>query len=124
MTSDVYSAGAPTDAARTVASDEPVRDRLEAAVREIEGLRTALITQRTIGQATGILMERFDLTADVAFDVMRRLSSHSNVQLRRIAQGIVETRTVPTMSALSSPPDGPDLPHPFDLHTRGVSDGT
>jgi AmiR/NasT family two-component response regulator len=49
-----------------------------------------------IGQATGILMERFDLAPDRAFAVLSRLSSQRNVKLRQLAEEIVRTRALPT----------------------------
>ena len=49
-----------------------------------------------IGQATGILMERFDLEPDRAFSVLSRMSQQRNVKLREVAEQIVETRQVPT----------------------------
>jgi ANTAR domain len=37
------------------------------------------VDRRTaIGKAVGMIMERFDLSDDRAFDVLRRLSSHEN----------------------------------------------
>jgi GAF domain-containing protein len=66
-----------------------------AAAQEVENLEKALGGRTVIGQATGILMERFELTADRAFSVLIRLSKHKNVKLRQLAEQIVETRTVP-----------------------------
>jgi GAF domain-containing protein len=47
-----------------------------------EQLVRALETRTHIGQATGILMERYDLDADRAFEVLRRISSQTNTKLR------------------------------------------
>lgn len=66
-----------------------------AAAQEVENLETALGSRTVIGQATGILMERFDLSADRAFSVLGRLSQQKNIKLRRLAEEIVTTRTVP-----------------------------
>ena len=66
-----------------------------AAAQEVENLEKALGGRTVIGQATGILMERFDMTADRAFSVLTRLSQHKNVKLRELAEQIVTTRTVP-----------------------------
>jgi GAF domain-containing protein len=57
-----------------------------------EQLNTALGTRKTIGQAIGILMERHDLVEDRAFAYLTRVSSHSNVKLRDVAQEIVARR--------------------------------
>lgn len=66
-----------------------------AAAQEISQLKGAIDTRTVIGQATGILMERFDLDAGRAFVVLTRLSSHSNRKLREIAHELVETRQIP-----------------------------
>ena len=60
-----------------------------------EQLARALATRTTIGQATGILMERFGLDPDPAFDVLRRLSSQQNLKLRDVAEEVVRTRRLP-----------------------------
>jgi transcriptional regulator with GAF, ATPase, and Fis domain len=65
------------------------------AAQQLEGLNTALVNRTVIGQAEGILMERFGITADQAFQVLRRVSSHSNTKLQRVATELVETRQLP-----------------------------
>ena len=67
-----------------------------AAAQEVEQLEKALGGRTVIGQATGILMERFDLTSDRAFSVLSRMSQQNNVKLREVAEQIVTTRTLPT----------------------------
>ena len=67
-----------------------------AAALEVEHLEKALSGRTVIGQATGILMERFDLEPDRAFSVLSRMSQQKNVKLRQLAEQIVTTRTVPT----------------------------
>ena len=60
---------------------------------QIDGLREAIAGRQMIGQAIGIVMERFDLTEDRAFAFLARLSSHRNVKLREVARELVEDRT-------------------------------
>ena len=60
--------------------------------RREEQLSAALATRKVIGQAIGILMERHDLNEDAAFAYLTRLSSRTNVKLRRVAQEIVDVR--------------------------------
>ncbi len=67
-----------------------------AGAQEVEHLEKAVAGRTVIGQATGILMERFDLTPDRAFAVLSRLSSQRNVKLRQLAEEIVRTRALPT----------------------------
>ena len=67
-----------------------------AASQNAEHLEIAIANRTVIGQAEGILMERFDLAPDHAFAVLRRVSQHRNVKLNRIAEDLVRTRETPT----------------------------
>lgn len=60
-----------------------------------EGLQVAIDARKLIGQAQGILMERFDLDADRAFDFLRRQSQAHNVKLRYVAEWVVQNRNSP-----------------------------
>jgi GAF domain-containing protein len=66
-----------------------------AAEKEIDHLGLALHNRNVIGQAQGVLMERFDMTADQAFDYLRRISSNTNVKLAHVAAEIARTRRLP-----------------------------
>jgi GAF domain-containing protein len=66
-----------------------------AAEKQIDQLGLALHNRTIIGQAQGVLMGRYDITADQAFDYLRRLSSHSNRKLSAVAAEIAETRRIP-----------------------------
>lgn len=59
---------------------------------EIDSLLEA---RATVEQAKGILMERYAISADAAFSVLRRLSQNTNRKLRSIAQELVETGELP-----------------------------
>lgn len=63
--------------------------------RQIDQLGLALNNRTLIGQATGLVMGRFSIDADQAFDYLRRLSSHSNRKLTDVCGEIVRTRKVP-----------------------------
>ncbi len=52
---------------------------------------SALASRDLIGQAKGILMERFKVDAVHAFGLLTKLSQETNTRLRIIAQRIVET---------------------------------
>lgn len=56
---------------------------------EISHLQEALSTRTVIGQAVGIVMERYGMTADRAFAFLTRLSQNRNVKLRLIAEELV-----------------------------------
>ena len=57
--------------------------------REIADLNDAIRTRTTIGQAVGIIMERYELNDERAFAFLTRLSQARNVKLRLIAAEIV-----------------------------------
>lgn len=56
--------------------------------RELQ-FRSALASRDVIGQAKGMIMERFDVDAVRAFDLLTRLSSESNTRLADVAAQIV-----------------------------------
>lgn len=66
-----------------------------AAARREENLKAAVDARHLIGQAQGILMERFGLRADQAFAVLRRYSQDNNVKLRTVAERLIESRRLP-----------------------------
>jgi transcriptional regulator with GAF, ATPase, and Fis domain len=53
---------------------------------------SALASRDLIGQAKGILMERFSIDAVAAFNMLRTLSQTSNEKLWHIAQRVVDSR--------------------------------
>jgi GAF domain-containing protein len=55
-------------------------------------LNEALETRTVIGEAIGILMERFEMNEDRAFAFLVRASSHANIKLRAVAQELVDQR--------------------------------
>jgi hypothetical protein len=57
--------------------------------QEIRGLRDALETRALIGQAIGIVMQRYRMNDQRAFAFLTRLSSHRNVKLKQVAAEIV-----------------------------------
>jgi GAF domain-containing protein len=62
---------------------------------EQDQLKRALDTRRVIGEATGMLRERFDLSTDQAFGVLKRVSSEQNIKQFRVAHYLVETGHLP-----------------------------
>ncbi len=67
---------------------------LSIARRE-ENLLTAIDARHLIGLAQGILMERYGLSADKAFAVLRRYSQDHNIKLRELADRVINTRELP-----------------------------
>jgi GAF domain-containing protein len=58
-------------------------------------LRAAVSTREVIGQAQGILMERFKITGEMAFQILMLASQDSNRKLRDIADELVSTGELP-----------------------------
>jgi GAF domain-containing protein len=63
----------------------------ESALDRARNLETALASRAVIDQAKGILMERFKLTADQAFQAIAHVSMETNTKVRDIAERFVET---------------------------------
>lgn len=62
------------------------------ASQQGEQLRSAINSRDVIGQAKGIIMERYHVDAMRAFDMLRQLSQEMNVRLFEVAQRVVDTR--------------------------------
>ncbi|MCP9271657.1 ANTAR domain-containing protein [Mycolicibacterium sp. CAU 1645] len=62
------------------------------ASREGEQLQSALSTRDRIGQAKGIIMERFKIDDVRAFGMLRQLSQDTNTKLIEVAQRVIDTR--------------------------------
>jgi GAF domain-containing protein len=62
-----------------------------AASLETDQLKAALLTRDRIGQAKGIIMERFKVDAVRAFQMLRQLSQEGNVKLVDIASRVIDT---------------------------------
>ena len=69
-----------------------------AQARAMTQLHTAALHRTVIGQAQGILMERYQLDAQAAFAVLRRISQANNVKLHRVATELVDSRLLPTVA--------------------------
>jgi GAF domain-containing protein len=92
-------------AAKPFAFDAAIVERAEifashattafVAARLVTGLRTAVQSRHVIGAAQGIIMQRYDMTLEASFEVLRRYSSHSNRKLREVAQLVVDQRVLP-----------------------------
>jgi len=70
-----------------------------AYARTEQNLWQAIDTRNLIGQAQGILMQQYGITADRAFNVLRRYSQHHNLKLAAVAEHLTTTRTLPHLAA-------------------------
>jgi hypothetical protein len=68
-------------------------------------LRAAIQSRQLIGAAQGILMQRYGLDLDQAFELLRRYSQDHNVKLRQLAENLVRTGQIPTTDDVDG--DGP-----------------
>jgi AmiR/NasT family two-component response regulator len=75
---------------------------MEWQAERIEQLTQAVEHRTAIGMALGILMERFGLDHDEAFDRLRRCSQEQNRKLYDIAVELTETRQLPEVPRRTS----------------------
>jgi GAF domain-containing protein len=65
------------------------------AAERAEHLAAALDSRAVIDQAKGILMERFRMTADQAFQALAKVSMETNIKVREVAERFVATGEFP-----------------------------
>ncbi|MEV5967005.1 GAF and ANTAR domain-containing protein [Kribbella sp. NPDC051952] len=66
-----------------------------ATARKEASLTAAVDARKLVGQAMGILMERYDIDSDRAFAILRRYSQDTNTKLRDVANQLISTRRLP-----------------------------
>jgi hypothetical protein len=96
----------PSTDGRDVAGDGSgpgLSDGVEQLLLDYEHLQRRLETMPVIEQAEGILMGRFGIDPDTAFQLLRRWSSHTNHKLRDISGLLVAAAAQPA----ADPTDGP-----------------
>jgi hypothetical protein len=81
---------------------------------EREQLLRAAESRGIVGQAQGILMERYQISADQAFAVIRRSSYAHDQKLRVVAERIIGNRNLPDLDLLA---------HPQLIATTGIVNG-
>ncbi|MGY1650693.1 ANTAR domain-containing protein [Geodermatophilus sp. SYSU D01119] len=65
------------------------------SVRRAAHLAVALESRDVIGQAKGVLMERYRVTADTAFGILVRASQDTHRKVREVARIVTETGVAP-----------------------------
>jgi GAF domain-containing protein len=65
----------------------------------ITGLSTAMRSRHMIGVAQGILMARYDIPLERAFEVLKRYSNDTNIPVRELARQVVELGRLPEQGA-------------------------
>jgi GAF domain-containing protein len=85
--------------------------------RSQDQLRSALHSRQIIGVAQGVLMQRFRLSLDQSFELLRRYSQYHNVKLRELAENLVRNGGIPIESDDTDTNDL--LRHSFGLDDDG-----
>ena len=88
-----YATGADTVGAEAREIGEMFAEHAAIALgrtRREQNLAEALGTRQLIGQATGIVMERYRISSERAFQFLVRASQAGNVKLRDVAQELVD----------------------------------
>ena len=55
----------------------------------------AMVTRNIVDQAQGILMQRFEMTAEQAFGLLTQASQDADIHLRDLAQRLLDTGDTP-----------------------------
>jgi GAF domain-containing protein len=95
---NLYSTSTDTISAETVRMAELFAAHATLAMgraQREEHLHSAIASRQLIGQATGIVMERYSMNETRAFDYLLRVSSLSNIKLRTLARELVEAFSQP-----------------------------
>jgi GAF domain-containing protein len=66
-----------------------------SSAKQEESLWRAIDARTLVGRAQGILMERFGLDDEAAFEVLRRHSQNTNTKLNEVARILISSRTLP-----------------------------
>ena len=80
---------------------DPHAEPLEALVKSLTErnaqLERALESRVVIEQAKGVLLERFDVSPDHAFEILRRASRTQRRSIHHIAAEVVDSRDTPAV---------------------------
>ncbi|MFB6395531.1 ANTAR domain-containing protein [Polymorphospora lycopeni] len=90
---------------------DPLAAVVEQLRAERDGLRTAMRGRAIIEQAKGVLMARERITAEEAFDRLRRVSQRTNVRLVEVAaRTVARVAPPPTVGRLRAAAARPSVP--------------
>ena len=74
---------------------ESLRDLVASLLDRNQQLQTALESRIVIEQAKGVLAERYGLSVDNAFDLLRRSARNHRLRLHVLAAAVVASRETP-----------------------------
>jgi hypothetical protein len=66
-----------------------------SSARHVANMDIALASSRLIGEAIGVVMSRYKISDEAAFDAIRRTSQNKNVKVRELAETITRTGQLP-----------------------------
>ncbi|MEO6702027.1 MAG: ANTAR domain-containing protein [Jatrophihabitantaceae bacterium] len=95
------------DRASAIVNQQRAQLRLAALGNRLHNLELALDTSREIGIAIGIVMQRYQLDAGGAFDLLSRISQRTRRKLRVVAAEVVDTGVIDLPAGLLAVPDQP-----------------
>jgi len=75
--------------------DDDLLLALERLDQQVRDLQAALLTNRRIGVAVGIVMSDLRVTEIAAFEALRRISMDTNRKLRDVAEDVIDTGALP-----------------------------
>lgn len=81
---DLSSLGAPTTLPTSEASPQALQEH-------VDQLREALASRTVIGEATGIISGRLQISTETSWRILRRTSMDTNNKIRRVAEVVVSS---------------------------------
>ena len=75
---------------------ERLRDLVESLLVKNQQLQQALESRIVIEQAKGVLAERYRMSVDDAFELLRRSARSHRIRLHTLATAVVASRETPT----------------------------
>ena len=79
------------------ARSEPDRAQAEALARKVAQLQIALDSRIVVEQAKGMLAERYGLSMEDAFALLRCAARSSQVGIHELAETVVSSRSTPSL---------------------------
>lgn len=101
---NLYCGGVDAFTGEDVARAKDLTSDLAGAIadsRELQNLDKSTLTPALVGQAQGILMERYTIGADEAFVFLGRICQGSNRTVAQIAHELVDTRRLPQVDPVT-----------------------
>ncbi len=96
---ELYSRSAGAFEERATTGLEAAAEIVGISLRQVErrlNLEKALGTRDMIGQAQGMVMERYDLGSEQAMELLRRISQDSQAKIQQIARRLVQGDDLPS----------------------------